>query len=437
MSKTALLQLSLIAKHIAEAGGRALLVGGCVRDGLLGIPPKDLDVEVFGLSTEALKAVLAHFGPVKAFGASFPVLGVAGLPVDFSLPRGPTFPEAARHRDLTINSMGRDLLTGELLDPHGGQTDLAAGRLRATDPARFGTDPVRGVRVAQLAARLGLRPDAALLDLCRQVDLSGVAPERLWQELTKLLLRAERPSVGLEILRQTGQLRFFPELAALPGVPQEPEWHPEGDVWVHTLRVVDEAARLRDGAPRDLALMFGALLHDVGKPPTTQHLEGRIRSRGHDVAGVPLAESFLTRLRAPHALVAAVGALVRHHLAPALLPHGHAGDRAYRRLVRGLQKAGVEPDTLLAVARADHWGRTTEDARLRRFDAADTFAARIAALDLRTPVRDVVLGRHLLARGLSPGPHLGDVLRACRDVQDQTGWRDPEQILDRVLCKPG
>ena len=441
-----------IARAIRSAGGRALLVGGCVRDQLRGEESKDLDLEVFGLDLHALEAVLARFGEVIAVGRAFGVLQVKGLPIDFSLPRrdskiaaghkgfeiafdpGLDFATAARRRDLTINSIGLDPLTEEILDPHGGRADLAAGLLRATDPTHFSDDPLRGLRAAQFAARFEYRADPGLVALCRRLDLSELSGERVLEEWRKLLLKGLRPSLGTQFLRETEQLRFFPELAALVGVPQDPEWHPEGDCWVHNQMVIDEAARLRDGGADDPALMFGALLHDVGKPPTTALDDGRVRSPGHDVRGVPLAVAFLERMRAPTELVARVSAMVEHHLAPALFVKNGATAKAYRRLARKLGAAGASVELLLRVARADHFGRTTDEALAKRFPAGDEFLAkaRELAVEHDSP-RDVVLGRHLIARGLTPGVEFGRILERCRELQDETGWTDPERILAEVL----
>jgi tRNA nucleotidyltransferase (CCA-adding enzyme) len=436
-------RISEVARGIHAAGGWAVVVGGFVRDRLLGVSSKDVDVEVFGLTGDALANVLSQSGTVLRVGESFPVFKLAGVEADFSLPRGrpspgePTadsFAEAARHRDLTINSVGLDPLTGELLDPHGGQRDIDAGILRATDSRYFGEDPLRAFRVAQLASRFGFRADRELVRLCRALDLDGLAPERIFEELRKALIRGQRPSVAFELLRETRALRVLPELEALVGVPQDPEWHPEGDVWTHTLMVVDEAARLRDGGEDDLALMMSALCHDLGKPATTSTESGRIRSLGHERQSALDAESLLSRLRASSALTSQVKALVARHLAPAQLVEGNAGDRAYRRLSRQLSEAGTSMRVLERLARADHLGRTTADALARTFPAGDVFRERVAhlAIEAEAPT-DVVLGRHLIARGLQPGEHFHEILARCRDLQYETGWVDPDRILDSVL----
>lgn len=442
-----------IARAVRDAGGRALLVGGCVRDALLDRPTKDLDLEVHGLEVADVERVLAAHGDVIAVGRAFGVFRLRGVDMDVSLPRrdskvgpghrgfdvavdphlGPT--EAARRRDLTINSLMEDPLTGERLDPFGGRDDLARGVLRATDPAHFVEDPLRGLRVAQFAARFEFHVDPSLAELCRGLDLSELPGERVFAELRKLLLQGRRPSLGLAFLEGSELLRFFPELAAMVDVPQDPEWHPEGDVWVHTRMVVDVAATLRDGGDDDEALMFGALCHDLGKPATTfTDEDGRIRSPNHADEGVPLVEAWLGRLRAPAALIDRVAALVRHHLAPGMLFYAGSSRRAYRRLARRLGEAGVTMALLERVARADHLGRTTDDARAGSFEPGDALLriARELAIERAAP-QDAVLGRHLIARGLRPGPDFGAILEACREVQDETGWDDPERILDRVL----
>lgn len=444
--------LQRIATAVHEAGGRALLVGGYVRDVLLSIPGKDIDIEVFGLTLETLEEILGNFGNILHAGRAFGVLRIRGLDADFSLPRSDskvgaghtgfdvaydpdmTFEDAARRRDVTINSIGYDILTAELLDPFGGQKDLAAGVLRATDPAHFSEDPLRGLRVAQFAARFEMTPNDELKQLCAELDFSELSVERILAELDKLLLRSERPSIGFEFLRETNLLRFFPEIAAMIDVQQEPEWHPEGDVFVHTMMVIDQAAALRRGDEDDRALMYAALCHDIGKPATTERFNGRIRSHKHDTEGVAISERFLGRLKAPTYLIRRVGALVRHHLAPGLYHRGGAKPKAYRRLARELEAAGTNMELLLRVATADHLGRTTEDALARRFPGGDHFRQQMDALDLRDEApKDVVLGRHLIARGLKPSERFGDILERCRDVQDDSGWDNAERILDYVL----
>jgi tRNA nucleotidyltransferase (CCA-adding enzyme) len=433
-----------------------LIVGGYLRDKLLGLDTKDFDFEVQGLDLATLEATLSGFGEVITVGRSFGVLMLKGERVDFAVPRRDnkigrghadfrcefdphmSYADAARRRDLTINSMALDPLTGEILDPHGGQSDVRARRLRATDPASFTEDPLRAVRVAQFMARFEMQPDAELRQLCGRVSLNDISGERLWVEFNKLLLKSQRPSLGLEFLRSTELLSFFPGLHRMVEVPQDPIWHPEGSVWEHTLMVVDEAAQLRVGVESDdVPLMYGALLHDIGKPATTfTDAAGRVRSPNHESEGVAPAAEFLGRLRAPNVVVEQVSQLVRHHLAPATFPKQDASPKAYRRLARRLAEGGVTFALLLRLARADHLGRTTPDALAREFSAGDEFQRRIDQLDLERRVpKDVVRGRDLIARGMRPGRVMGLILERCRDVQDETDWQSAERILERVFAE--
>jgi tRNA nucleotidyltransferase (CCA-adding enzyme) len=331
------------ARRIAEAvrsrGGRALVVGGWVRDQLLGRTSKDVDLEIYGVPAGELRQLLEGIGPVNAVGESFTVYKVAGL--DVALPRrdsktgrghrgftvegdpGMRVEDASRRRDFTINAIALDPLTGEHLDPHGGLADLERRVLRAVDPATFGDDSLRVLRAVQFAARFDLELDPATADLCRSIPLDDLPAERIWGEVEKLLLRAARPSRGFELaLRLDVVARLFPELSALVGCPQEPEWHPEGDVWVHTLMVIDEARRRIDDLdhPRQVAIMLGAVCHDVGKPATTAFVDGRIRSMDHEQAGVAPARALLDRLNV-HTIGgfdvrAQVLGIVAHHLKP-------------------------------------------------------------------------------------------------------------------------
>lgn len=458
-----------IARACAAAGGRVLVVGGWVRDalrpggGARSPAPTAFDLEVHGLAPEAVEQVLAAFGRVRVVGQSFPVFLVGRLPVEVGLPRRPrapaddaggdrwsgfdpdlSFEEASRGRDLCVNAMAWDPLSGELLDPHGGRDDLQQGRLRATDAARFGEDPLRGLRTAQLAARLELEPDAALVALCRATDLGAVPGERVFAELRKLLLYARRPSRGFELLRDMDLLRFFPELEALVGTPQDPRWHPEGDVFTHTLRVVDAAAALRTGdEDEDLVSMVAALCHDLGKPATTSEAPERVTAHGHSRASTGPTESLLRRLRAPNRLVTAVAALVLHHLAPRqfVRPGGPAGPRAYRRLARALRAAGVSFEQLARLARADHAGGaggTGAQGDTTAFPEEALFLERARAVEREAGTHvDVVTGTHALARGVAAGPALGALLARCREIQDETGFTDAGRILDRALEEEG
>lgn len=246
-----------IIQKISEVGGRALLVGGAVRDLLLGIEVKDLDIEIHGLTLEQLESLLRFFGPVSLVGKSFGVLRLHGIDIDWSIPRTDsagrkpvvdlrsdlTIQEAFARRDLTMNAMGIDVVTHELLDPFGGLQDMQNNILRVPDKDKFAEDPLRFYRVMQFIGRFEMEPDQELNSICETMDISTVSRERIEQEFEKLLLKSRRPSLGIRWLRERKRLaEVLPEIAALIDVPQNPEWHPEGDVFEHTMQALDAAA---------------------------------------------------------------------------------------------------------------------------------------------------------------------------------------------------
>jgi tRNA nucleotidyltransferase (CCA-adding enzyme) len=445
-----------IARAVKAEGGEAFLVGGSVRDRLMGVPSKDDDLEVHHLSLAALERVLKPLGEVHAVGRAFGVLKVRG--VDVSVPRRDSkvgaghrgfrieedpelgLREAARRRDFTINAILMDPLTGKIEDPFDGRQDIQQRKLRMVDRASFVEDPLRVMRAAQLIARFALAPDADLVTTCRSIaaTLVHLPGERLWEEWRKLLLAGAVPSRGLDLLQDVeANSVLFPEISALAGCPQDPEWHPEGDVFLHTGMALDAATSLRTGVEEeDLTLMLGVLCHDLGKPRTTELLDGRWRSPGHEEAGVAPTLAFLNRLRAPAALSERVVALVRHHLAPAQFVKQGAKPKAYRRLARALSSAGTTMEMLHRLAKADHLGRTTEEASAGRFPTGEVFLAQCRELAVESKAEpDVVLGRHLIAHGLKPGRSFGRILDRCREVQYEYGLNDPEAILKRVLAE--
>ena len=416
-----------IARAAAGPGGRALIVGGWVRDRLLGRASKDIDLEVFGVQPDQLRLLLARFGPVNAVGESFTVYKIGGI--DVSLPRrdsktGPghrgftvegdpamSIADAARRRDFTINAIAFDPLTGEYLDPFNGRDDLCSRTLRAVDPQTFGEDSLRVLRAVQFAARFDCTLEAGTRALCQGISLDDLPAERIWGEIEKLLLQASRPSAGLKLALELGVIRrLFPELEALVDCPQEPEWHPEGDVWIHTLMVVDEARTRIDDLEhaQKVTAMLGALCHDVGKPPTTAFIEGRIRSMDHEQAGVAPATRLLDRLNI-HTLDgydvrSHVLGIVAHHLKPLAFAKAipPAGDGAFRRLA-----LKVDLELLARVAESDCRGRTGD------FDCSGIqwFLERARELGVQHAApQPLLMGRHLLALGVRPGPRMGVIL---------------------------
>jgi tRNA nucleotidyltransferase (CCA-adding enzyme) len=423
-----------IALAVREAGGRALIVGGWVRDRELGRTSKDIDIEVFGVESGALRELLKAFGSVNAVGESFTVFKVAD--VDVALPRreskvgrghkgfdvtgDPAMSprEAARRRDFTVNAISWDPLSGEFEDPFDGRGDIGRRVLRAVDERTFGEDSLRVLRAIQFAARFEFVLDPATEALCRRIPLDDLPAERIWGEFEKLLLQAPRPSIGFELALRMGVIdALFPEIKALVGCPQEPEWHPEGDVWVHTLMVIDQArTRIDDlDRPRQVAVMLGAVCHDLGKPPTTAFLDGRIRSIDHEQAGVAPATAVLDRLNV-HTMDGfdvrrEVLGITAHHLKPGMfgMSKTPVSDGAFRRLA---QKVDLE--LLARVAKSDCLGREGD------FDCSsmDWFLDRARQLGVEHAApKPIVLGRHLIELGVRPGPLMGEILRAVYERQ--------------------
>jgi tRNA nucleotidyltransferase (CCA-adding enzyme) len=328
-----------------------------------------------------------------------------------------TIEEAARRRDFTINAISWDPLTDAYEDPFNGRADLDRRVLRAVDLRTFGEDSLRVLRAVQFAARFEFTLDDATATLCRSIALDDLPPERVWTEVEKLFLAAERPSIGLALAFDLGIVdTLLPELKPLVGCEQEPDWHPEGDVWTHTLMVVDKARERNSdlARPQLIAVMLGALCHDLGKPATTAIIDGRIRSMNHEEAGVEPTLRLLDRLRV-HAIEgfdvrSQVVGLVAHHLKPGMFyKAAQVGDGAFRRLA---QKVDLE--LLARLARADCLGRTGN------FDcsAMDWFLQRARSLGVEhRPPAPLLQGRHLLALGLSPGPQVGVILKQVYERQ--------------------
>ena len=443
-------QVLEICKAVRDSGGRAMLVGGWVRDYLLGIESKDFDIEVYGLDPERLRSLLEAMAPVNTVGEQFSVYklvfydrnrgaGPAGerVEVDVSLPRREsksgrghrgfviagdpymTIEEAARRRDFTINAILYDPLVDEIIDLFGGLRDIEQKILRAVAPDTFIEDSLRVLRAVQFAARYELTIDAQTAALCRTIDLSDLPHERVWGEVEKLLLLARRPSLGLDAALELGVLdKLFPEIRALVGCPQDPRSHPEGDAFTHTKLALDEAAKLIEDLPyaKRITVMLATLCHDLGKPLVTRVEDGSVLAPEHDIAGEGPALSIINRLGvytlAGFDVRSQTVSLVREHLTPRKFYEDRlrTTDGDLRRLARR-----VEIDLLYRVAKACALARGPASTPVEQ----EWFIARARALgvELRPPAR-LLLGRHLLREGFEPGPRMGRMLR--RDLRVAT-----------------
>lgn len=421
-----------------------MLVGGCVRDRLMGVEPKDWDVEVYGVEPAKLREILDTFGDVNAVGEAFTVYKI-GSDLDVSIPRrerkvgrghkgfviegdpNMSCEEASKRRDFTINAILQDVLTGEIVDCFGGREDIKNKLIRHVSSETFAEDSLRVLRAAQFAARFEFNIDAETVAICKTIDVTDLPKERIWGEFEKILLKARQPSIGLRWLYDLGVVeQLFPEMQSLVGVPQEPEWHPEGDVDIHTLMVADEARKLIDDLPypKQVAVMLGAVAHDFGKPPTTQFFDGRWRSHSHDEAGVVPTISFLDTLGIftldGYDVRNQIVQLVKYHLKPGEYYKANSknpvGDGAFRRLARK-----VEPDLLYRVAKADSLGRNPDWLPPeKRFgsEAQEWFIEKVRELQIeQKPPEPILMGRHLLELGLEPSPQFKKILDAVYEMQ--------------------
>jgi len=448
--------LERIVRDLRESGFHAVVVGGSVRDALLGLEPKDIDIEVFRISYDELAAFLATHGRVDLVGKSFGVVKFTesgSATCDFSVPRrdsktGPGHRdfnahfdasihprEAAARRDFTINAMSFDPLTGEIWDFFGGQVDLNNSVLRATSDA-FSEDPLRVLRGMQFACRFNLTVDAGTAAMSRSIagEYATLARERVAEEFMKWAVKSSHPGRIAEYLQSTGWNIHFPEIQNLFGVPQDPEWHPEGDVGIHTMHVLNQAASIAERealAPDDRAvLLFAALAHDFAKPATTElrEREGRVRwtSWGHEPAGGPMARTFLNRIGIKASIVDQVVKLVESHLAH----HSIGRDvtpRAVRRLAMRLAPASIAQ--LVRVIEADASGRPPLEPGIPPAAQRLLAAATSEAVDAR-PQPPLILGRHVLPYfNDRPGVHIGEVTTAAYEAQADGAFSTEEEAL--------
>jgi tRNA nucleotidyltransferase (CCA-adding enzyme) len=431
---------------------RSYLVGGCVRDWLLAIPNKDFDIEVFGVAYEQLAAGLSRWGRTDLVGRSFGVVKLTtrgGQTFDFSIPRrdskvapghkgfeisldpAVTSKEAAARRDFTINALMFDPRRNEVLDFFGGQEGLRHRVLRHTSAA-FAEDPLRVLRGMQFAARFDLRAAPETVALCREIKAGcrELAVERVREEWFKWAAKSAVPSRGLKFLVETEWVEHFPEIRALIGTPQDPGWHPEGDVFTHTCHCLDALVQLPGWRSADtesrIVLSLAVLAHDFAKPQTTraEMKDGQLRivSPGHEEAGGPLAEQFLDRINAPNAIRERVVPLVANHLAHLQT----LSDRSVRRLARRLAPATIEE--LVVLITADQFGRPPRPQAVS--ENVRALQARAADLQVQSSApRPILLGRHLIELGMPPGREFGVILEAAFEAQLEGEFFDVPQAL--------
>ena len=452
-----------IIRAIDRNKGRALLVGGAVRDMVMGgtnptalklrrTEATDIDIEVYGLVQEQLESILRQFGPVSVVGKAFGVLRLHGLDVDWSLPRAdspgrkPTVvidpfmsvESAARRRDLTMNAMALDLMTDELIDPCNGRADIKNKILRTPDTRFFVQDPLRFYRVMQFVARFEMWPDDELNSLCADMDITHISRERIEQEFKKMFLLSKRPSRGIRWLHSIGRLHdVLPELAATVGVEQNPQWHPEGDVFEHTMQAVDAAAIIAqkyDNEFNKLILLYAALCHDLGKVTTTTIVNGIIKSIGHERDSKKFARTMMKRITNNADLINAVSSLVLYHMIPLQFTSNKAKLPAYKRLANKLAH-NVNMLMLIDLCIADKRGRNGEghEPLTSDFPDVEIFKNKVEQAGVATSAVEPILKGADLLDIVQPGPQMGRLLTAAYEVQIEQGITDKQVLKEYVI----
>lgn len=449
--------LHIISKVLQTCNAKAIVVGGSVRDHFLEIPIKDYDIEVYGLKNmEQLKEVLEVYGSVNLVGKSFGVLKFIydGEEYDFSFPRKESktgeghrgfeveidgsldFKSAARRRDFTLNALGYEIETKMFIDPFGGLNDIKAKIIRHIDENTFVEDPLRVYRAVQFSARFGFKIADMTKKLCIKMVNNGMLEElpkeRIYNEWKKLLLKSTQPSIGFNYMKEFSILKcYFPELNAIIGISQPYKWHPEGDVWIHTMMSLDVMCKLltsKDEKYR-LKMLFAILCHDFGKASTTTVDEkGVIRAIGHENAGVEPTKTFLGRLTEEHDLISSVLPLVEHHLKPSQFYLSGAKSAAIRRLAT---KVNIED--LVIVAKADFLGRTTKESLLGVYDAGDWLLKKAEMLQVKDkPLENFIQGKDLIALGLQPSVKFKTILNKVYELQLNGVISTKEKALEYV-----
>ncbi len=431
-----------IALAVKQSGGTAYYVGGYVRDTLLGIDNKDIDIEVHGISVEELTKILDALGQRLSMGESFGIFGLKGYTIDIAMPRKEKLrgkghrdfemfvdpwigtKKAAMRRDFTVNAMMMDVLTGEVIDHFGGMDDLKHKILRHVSTESFPEDALRVLRAAQFAARFHFTVAEETVALCRNISLSALSCERVNDELKKALLKAQHPSIFFKTLRQMNQLSvWFPEVEALIGVEQNPKYHAEGDVWNHTMMVLDVAATFRDRAEYPYAFMLTALTHDFGKAICTELRDGKLCSYQHEIEGLPLIQAFLRRVTNENKVMQYVLNLAEHHMKPNAMAAQASSVKATNKMF----DLAISPEDLLLFAKADHLGRLFNGELV----SYDDFLNQRFEIYQKTMEKPYVMGRDLIQAGLKPNAHFSDILQYAHKLR--LAGVDKETALKQTL----
>ena len=405
-----------VAQKVSDAGGRAYFVGGFVRDEILGTENKDIDIEVHGIGAHKLREILSASGDILEMGEAFGIFSLKGTDIDVAMPRSERATgrghrdfdvsvdpyigtkKAAERRDFTVNSLMKDVLTGEIIDHFGGLKDIENKVLRHVNDVTFPEDPLRVLRLAQFSARFGFTPAEETVSICRKTDVSALSPERVEGELKKALLKSDKPSVFFEVLNTTDALDFFfPEIKALRGIAQNPLYHPEGDVWVHTMQVLDRAVKYRNAVSEPFPFMLSALFHDLGKIKATQVINGVIHAYNHEALGLPIVKAALSRFTKENAVIEYVLNMTKYHMKPGIMARAGSSQKSFNKLF----DESISPSDLICLSLSDE-GK--EDSAVK-----ELLSEKLTVFE-KIMSRPFVQGRDLIEAGLTPGRDFSEIL---------------------------
>lgn len=434
-----------IAAEVQSLGGKVYYVGGAVRDKLLNIENDDIDIEVHGITPELLDNILEKLGKKREIGASFGIWGLDGADIDIAMPRtecatgrghrdfktytDPFIGEekAAKRRDFTVNAIMENVLTHEIVDMCGGVGDIKKKILRHVSDDSFAEDPLRVLRAAGFAARFGFEVAEETKALCKTMSLDTLSRERILSEIEKALIKADKPSVFFEFLREIGKLdTWFPELQALIGVKQNPEFHFEGDVWSHTMLTLDKAAKLREKAEQPFYFMLSALVHDFGKAITTEEINGKIHSYRHESEGLALVKDFTLRLTDNKKLKTYLLNMTELHMRPNMAAHQAANQKSMNKLF----DLSCAPNDLLILAEADYHASLHKSGN-PPYDKMRDFLNKALNKYNEVMEKPYVSGADLIAAGIKPGPSFSELLSLAHKLR--LADVPKEQALKQVI----
>ena len=417
-----------IAQLVKEIGGCVYYVGGYVRDIFRNIENKDIDIEVHGIEPDALKNILDSLGTRIEIGESFGIFALKGYDIDIAMPRKEHLTgkghrdfdvtvdpyigtlKAAMRRDFTINALMQNVLTGEITDHFGGLEYLDKKVLRHVNDDTFCEDALRVLRAAQFAARFEFSVADETIDLCKKVKLCKLSKERVFEELKKALLKSQKPSLFFETLRTMHKLdEWFPEVQRLIGVLQNPVHHPEGDVWNHTMMVVDAGVRYKEQASDSLGFMLSCLCHDMGKPQCTEEINGVIHSYNHESESVKQAEIFLKRITNEKKLIKYVLNITEHHMKPFRM----AEDKSKIKSTNKMFDSVYCPADIIYFSYADNSLKENTD-KFR--ESKDFLEERLISFN-DTMAKPYVCGKDLVDAGFTPGISFNEMLEYAHKLR--------------------